>query len=50
MFHNSERIEKTVLKDAILMGLWILKHTDQIVQDILNENSFCINEVQKIKS
>lgn len=50
MFENLSRFQNNISKDAIMLGLWIIKHTDHIVQGIIHENSFCINEVQTLKS
>jgi hypothetical protein len=36
MYQNFTKIDKTIVKDAILLGLWILKHTDHVVQGILH--------------
>jgi hypothetical protein len=37
------------IKDAVFMGVWILKHTNHLVSSIIHENSICIKEVEKIK-
>lgn len=50
MFENLSKLHKTISKDAIMLGLWIIKHTDHIVQGILHQNSFCIKQVQTLKS
>jgi hypothetical protein len=50
MFGHLKNLQASISKDALMMGLWIMKHTDHIVQGILHENSFCIHEVQMLKS
>jgi hypothetical protein len=50
MFEHLKNLQGSISKDALMLGLWIMKHTDHIVQSILHENSFCIEEVKMLKS
>lgn len=45
MLEHLKNLQGSISKDALMLGLWIMKHTDQIVQSILHEKSFCIKEV-----